>query len=75
MRPHYELRITDNELQKNFARSLGILPPTCYCDTTQLRTARGIDTGLPRPVQVRKMPSNLSFIHGPIAIRAINLAE
>jgi hypothetical protein len=34
-----------------------------------------LDTGLPRPAASTKMPTNLSFIHGPVVARAINLAE
>jgi hypothetical protein len=39
-----------------------------------VRTFRRIDTGLPGPKASIKMPTNLSFIHGPIVSRAINLA-
>jgi hypothetical protein len=33
------------------------------------------DAGLPGPVTNEKMPFNLCFIHGPIALRASNLAK
>jgi hypothetical protein len=42
-------------------------------EVPSLRSAHRIDTGLPGPVTSKKIPSNRSFIHGRIAIRAINL--